>query len=112
MTDAPRDHRITDRLNRGSLERDSGSAVLNLLYDRLHEIASWQLADQGSDPILQTTMVVNEAYLRLARSSGMQWGDRQHFFRSVLNSCDFDLPCFQQDTSWHGRLGTRIVAAG
>jgi len=57
------------------------SVVFSLVYDRLHDIAAAHFAKQGRHRILQTTAVLNEAFLRLARTPKQHpWQDREHFF--------------------------------
>lgn len=73
---------ITGLLNSWSEEpKADDSAVFELVYDRLHEIASAHFAKQGRHRILQTTVVLNEAFLRLAKGRRSQpWRSREHFF--------------------------------
>ncbi|MDA8018095.1 MAG: ECF-type sigma factor [Thermoanaerobaculia bacterium] len=61
-------------------DRVAGDLLFELVYDRLHSIASAQLARYPQDAVIQTTVVLNEAFLKIARSSGVRWHDREHFF--------------------------------
>ena len=76
---------ITDRLNAWAA-RDAGQEgagdgeVFELVYERLHEIAAAHFRKRGDRRYLQTTSVLNEAYLRLAGASGLRFNDRSHFF--------------------------------
>jgi RNA polymerase sigma factor (TIGR02999 family) len=54
--------------------------LLPLVYDELHRIAGWHMRGERRGHTLQTTALVNEAYLRLADYKQMQWQDRAHFF--------------------------------
>ena len=75
------DRSITGLLNRWAARPEAAdTAVFELVYDRLHEIAVAHLGRQGGQGILQATAVLNEAFLRLARSPGISWNDREHFF--------------------------------
>ncbi|MDX2034854.1 MAG: sigma-70 family RNA polymerase sigma factor [Blastocatellia bacterium] len=55
-------------------------ALLPLVYDELHRLAHRYLGRERRDHTLQTTALVNEAYLRLIDSSRVQWQNRAHFF--------------------------------
>lgn len=50
-----------------------------LLYDALRELAAGVLRGEGTSSTLQPTMLVHEAYLRLADRSGFPFHDRHHF---------------------------------
>ena len=60
-------------------DRDVVGQLLPLLYDDLHQQAERYLAREGRDPILQPTMLVHEAYLRLVDQSRVDWQGRSHF---------------------------------
>lgn len=51
-----------------------------LVYEELHRLARQCMRRERAGHTLQTTALVNEAYLRLANSSRVQWQDRAHFF--------------------------------
>lgn len=54
--------------------------LLPLVYDELHRIAARHMRGERRGNTLQTTALVNEAYMRLADYKRMQWQDRAHFF--------------------------------
>src|SRR5260370_3619307 len=54
--------------------------LLPLVYDELHRLASSYMSHERPDHTLQTTALVNEAYLRLADQGDARWQDRVHFF--------------------------------
>jgi RNA polymerase sigma factor (TIGR02999 family) len=64
--------------------RDPGEpadALFDRLYDQLHRLAHAQLAAHGkAGATLNTTVLVHEAYLRLAGPAGFDAADRAHFF--------------------------------
>jgi RNA polymerase sigma factor (TIGR02999 family) len=60
-------------------DQDAGDLV-PLVYDELRRLAHHYMRAERSDHVLQTTALVNEAYVRLAGMSRMQWRDRTHFF--------------------------------
>lgn len=51
-----------------------------LVYRQLHRIAKHYMAGERSGHTLQTTALVNEAYLRLVDCGRVNWQDRAHFF--------------------------------
>jgi RNA polymerase sigma factor (TIGR02999 family) len=51
-----------------------------MVYRELHRVAQRCMAGQRPGHPLQTTELVNEAYLRLVDCSQMNWQDRAHFF--------------------------------
>ena len=51
-----------------------------IVYRELHRLARRYLQGERSDHSLQATALVNEAYLRLADHTRMQWQNRAHFF--------------------------------
>jgi RNA polymerase sigma factor (TIGR02999 family) len=50
-----------------------------LVYDELHRMAEAQRRRWEGDDTLNTTALVNEAYLRLVDQSTPEWRDRAHF---------------------------------
>jgi RNA polymerase sigma factor (TIGR02999 family) len=54
--------------------------LIPLVYEELRRVARRCLRHEGAANTMQTTGLVNEAYLRLVRSSRVQWRDRTHFF--------------------------------
>ena len=51
-----------------------------LVYEDLRRLAHHHMGGQRPDHTLQTTALVNEAYLRLADQTNPRWQDRAHFF--------------------------------
>lgn len=51
-----------------------------VIYDELHKIARSYMSRERADHVLQTTALVNEAYLRLIDWKSAKWNDRTHFF--------------------------------
>jgi len=54
--------------------------LMPLVQDELHRLAHRYIAGERPGHPLQTTALVNEAYLRLIDSSRVRWQDRAHFF--------------------------------
>lgn len=55
-------------------------ALMPLVYDELRRLARNYMRGQREGHTLQTTALVNEAYLRLIDSSRVNWQNRTHFF--------------------------------
>ena len=51
-----------------------------LIYGELHRLAHHYMSRERADHTLQTTALVNEAYLRLVQAKRVEWHDRTHFF--------------------------------
>lgn len=51
-----------------------------LLYDELHRMAHRHMQRERSDHTLQTTALINEAYLRLIDCRHVSWQNRAQFF--------------------------------
>jgi RNA polymerase sigma-70 factor (ECF subfamily) len=51
-----------------------------LIYDELHRIAARYMRAERADHLLQTTALVNEAYVRLIDWKNARWTSRAHFF--------------------------------
>ena len=51
-----------------------------LIYQELHRIARSYMVRERTDHTLQTTALVNEAYVRLVDARQVSWHDRAHFF--------------------------------
>lgn len=51
-----------------------------VVYNELHRLAGHYMNGERPGHSLQTTALVNEAYLRLVDYKRMQWRDRAHFF--------------------------------
>jgi len=54
--------------------------LMPLVYEELRRLARHCMRGERAGHTLQTTALVNEAYLRLMNSSRVQWQDRAHFF--------------------------------
>src|SRR6201987_6446456 len=51
-----------------------------IVYDELHRLARRYMRRERPGHSLQTSALVNEAYLRLVDYKRMQWQNRAHFF--------------------------------
>ncbi len=64
----------------GDGDRAALDQLTPLVYAELHRIAHRYMRRQPPGQTLQTSALVNEAYLRLLDVEGMRWEDRTHFF--------------------------------
>ncbi len=72
---------VTDLLKRWDSGDEAALAELTpLIYEELRRLAHHHMGGQRPDHTLQTTALVNEAYLRLADQARVNWQNRAHFF--------------------------------
>ena len=64
----------------GNGEEEALEKLVPLIYDELRRIARRYMKREPAGHTLQTTALVNEAYLRLIEQKGMKWQNRAHFF--------------------------------
>lgn len=74
-------HEVTQLLKAWSAgDEEALEKLTPLVYRQLHKIAKRYMAGERSGHPLQTTALVNEAYLRLVDCGRVNWHDRVHFF--------------------------------
>jgi RNA polymerase sigma factor (TIGR02999 family) len=61
-------------------DQEALRALVPLVYQELHRLAHHYLRQQRPDHTLQSTALVHEAYLRLAKLEPAAFASRQHFF--------------------------------
>jgi RNA polymerase sigma-70 factor, ECF subfamily len=69
---------LLQRLEAG--DRDAADAVIPLVYDELKKLARSHLRREARAVPLQTTALVHEAFLKLARGRHPSYENRAHFF--------------------------------
>src|SRR5213596_351935 len=73
-------HRVTQLLQQWSRGDDAAVVELTpLVYEELRRLAHHYMEGQRPNHTLQTTALVNEAYLRLADQTNPRWQNRAHF---------------------------------
>lgn len=78
------DHRLSRLLDDWALpEGAARDELVSLAYDELRRIAHRCLRNERPGHTLQTTALVNEAYLRIIELDRMRWRDRGHFFATA-----------------------------
>ena len=79
--DAPDARELTELLVAWS---DGDEAALDrlapLVHAELHRLASHYMRRERSDHLMQTSALINEAYLRLIDWKAVRWQNRAHFF--------------------------------
>jgi RNA polymerase sigma-70 factor, ECF subfamily len=66
-------------------DQEALNQLLPLVYDELHKMAHRYLRRERADHTLQTTALVNEAYLKMVGQKNQQWQNRAHFFAVASN---------------------------
>ena len=81
MRKTPKQHEITQLLAEWS---DGNQSALDdlypLVYDELHRLARRYMSRERKGHTLQTTALINEAYVRLVDQKNVHWANRSHFF--------------------------------
>jgi len=79
--DSPPKHEITQLLDKWSSGNQSAlDELYPLVYDELHRLASRYMSRERKGHTLQTTALINEAYVRLVDQRNVHWANRSHFF--------------------------------
>ncbi|MEO6726387.1 MAG: sigma-70 family RNA polymerase sigma factor [Blastocatellia bacterium] len=66
-------------------EEGAKEELYQIVYDELRRVAHRYMSRENSGHTLQTTALVNEAYLKLADTNNLNWQDRAHFFAVSAN---------------------------
>jgi len=79
MTPSP--HLVTQLLKEWSNgDQAAGDQLMPLVYDELRRMAHQHMRKERPGHTLQTSALVNEAFVRLVDQSEIQWQNRAHFF--------------------------------
>ena len=84
--------------------------LVPLVYQELHRLASRYMRGERSGHLLQTTALVNEAYLRLYETDRIHWQDRNHFYAVAARAMRRVLVDFARARKQHKRNGGRQVS--
>jgi len=79
--------------------------LMPLVYGELRKVAARHLRGQRAGHTLQTTALVNEAYLRLIDASQVKWQDRAHFFAVAAHFMRRILVDFARSRNYQKRGG-------
>jgi len=81
LAKSPHQHEITQLLAEW---REGSQSALDelypLVYDELHRLARRYMSRERKGHTLQTTALINEAYVRLVDQKNVHWANRSHFF--------------------------------
>ena len=64
----------------GNGDQEALSRLIPLVYQELHRMAARYMRRERPGNTLQTSALVNEAYLKLVDQKNVQWQNRAHFF--------------------------------
>jgi RNA polymerase sigma factor (TIGR02999 family) len=64
----------------GAGDKTALDKLMPLVHDELHRLARQHMRREQPGHLLQTSALVNEAYLRLVDASQVDWQNRAHFF--------------------------------
>jgi len=74
-------HQVTQLLIAwGNGDKTALDELLPLVYEELHRLARRYMRHERSGNTLQTSALVNEAYVRLVDQKNVHWQSRAHFF--------------------------------
>src|SRR5438445_13146820 len=77
----PTSHEVSQLLVAwGNGDQAARDRLMPLVYDELHRLAHQHMRRERPGHTLQTSGLVNEAYLRLVDQSQVHWENRGHFF--------------------------------
>ena len=79
-----------------------------LVHTELHRIARRHMAGERPGHVLQTTALVNEAYMRLIDWKDVEWRDRAHFFGLAAQLMRHILVDFARARAREKRGGGRV----
>lgn len=71
---------LTRLLNQAEGRADAWRVVFELVYDELRALAAAQMGRERAGHTLQSTALVNEAWMRLAGDAAPKFETRRHFF--------------------------------
>ena len=79
-------HQVTHLLRAwGEGEQSALDELVPLVYQEMHRLAQVYMSRERSGHVLQTTALVNEAYIRLVDTTKASWQNRSHFFAICAN---------------------------
>jgi RNA polymerase sigma-70 factor (ECF subfamily) len=77
----PGPHQVTTLLKEWSDGDETAlEQLMPLVYDELHRLAHQHMRREKRGNVLQTSALINEAYLRLVDEPRVHWQNRAHFF--------------------------------
>ena len=92
-------------------ERAALDRLIPLVSTELHRLAHHYMRGERAGHTLQTTALVNEAYVRLIDASRVEWRDRAHFFAVSANLMRRILVDFARKRRYQKRGGRAVTIA-
>ena len=97
----------------------AGDQLMSIVDAELHRIAHYHMKRENPGHTLQTSALVNEAYLKLINQKGVKWQNRAHFFaiaatlmrRILLDHAKTQQRAKRGGTAQHVSLSEAIVSA-
>jgi len=93
----------------GQGDRAAFDGLVSVVHQELHRLAHLHMARERTPHSLQSTALINEAFLKLVDCGRVRWQDRAHFFavsanlmRRVLVDYSRSRKC-QKGAAKHGR---------
>ncbi len=86
-------------------DREALDQLMPLVYEELRHVARHYLSNERDGHTLQTTALVNEAYLRLVNIRAVEWQDRAHFFSVAATMMRRVLVDFARSRNYQKRGG-------
>jgi RNA polymerase sigma factor (TIGR02999 family) len=93
----------------GNGDQQALERLTPLVYRELHRLAEGYMADERPGHTLQTTALVNEAYLRLVDVRGVSWQNRAHFFAICARTMRRILIDFARSRQYQKRGGDAVA---
>ena len=108
----PSSHDVTALLLAwGDGDESALSRLIPIVDDELHRIARACMAGEKGDHTLQATALVNEAYLRLIQTQGMNWQNRAHFLAMAARLMRRILVDFARTKQYQKRGGGAVIVS-
>lgn len=105
----PSPHEISELLVAwGGGDESALERLMPLVYDELHRLAHRYMSGERAGHTLQTTALVNEAYLRLVNWRDVRWQNRAHFFGVSAQMMRRVLVDFARDKKYLKRGGDAL----
>ena len=108
----PSSHDVTALLLAwGDGDESALARLIPIVHDELHRIARACMAGEKGDHTLQATALVNETYLRLIQTQGMNWQNRAHFLAMAARLMRRILVDFARTKQYQKRGGGAVIVS-
>ena len=102
-------HEVTGLLKAwGNGDKEALDRLTPFVYDELHRLAKYYMSGERAGHLLQTSALVNEAYLRLIDTSQVKWQNRAHFIATSAQMMRRILVDFARSRNYQKRGGGMI----